>query len=98
MLVMVFFRRSRPFALPKGHKQVQHVKESIEPLPIPQPTSSNQNSSEEVQDFKIDDLSDKGNVDIILSELNVFFTKMFLSSCTFDMELTKDLPHQLECL
>ena len=97
MLVMVFFRRSRQFALPKIHKQVQHVKESIEPLPITQPASSNQNSSDEVQDFKIDDLSDKGKVDIILSELNVFFTKM-LSSCKSDIELTKDLPHQLEYL
>ena len=95
---MVFFRRSRQFALPKRHKQVQQVKESIEPLPIPQPTASNQNSSDEVQVFKIEDLSDKGKVYIVLSELNVFFTKMFLSSCTFDMELTKDLPHQLECL
>ena len=87
MLIMVFFRRSRQFALPKRHKQVQHVKESIEPLPIPQPAASIQNSSDEVQVFKIEDLSDKGNVDIILSELNVFFTKLLLIT-KYYMKLT----------
>ena len=68
MLIMVFFRRSLQFALPKRHKQVQHVKESIETLPIPQPT-------------------EKGNVDIILSELNVFFTKLLLIT-KYYMKLT----------
>ena len=84
MLTMIFFRRSWLFALTRKYKQAQHSKESVAAISISKSTISNQNCADEAQVFKIDDVSDQGNVDIVLSGLNAFFTKLFINSYIFE--------------